>query len=156
MGKINRLLVSGTLLLLLNLTLTLLSCKESVSSVGDLTLDFSTDKSILPTSVAVTWVQISGTRNDDNTITFTPQNFQLGSTLKITDLSGGTWTINVVGYGGNPTEGFPALTSIATYSNMVIQSGQTTTAAFVLQYLTTGIGSFNLTVNWPVSLPVFS
>ena len=155
MKKPNRLLLTVMLLLVLSLTLTLSSCREA-SSVGDLTLDFSTDKSILPTSIAVTWVQISGTRNDDNTIAFIPQNFQLGSPMKITDLSVGTWTINVVGYGGNPTEGFPALTSIATDSNVVIQSGQTTTAAFVLQYLTTGIGSFSLTVNWPVILPAFS
>ena len=158
MKKSNRLLLTVALLLLLSLSLTLSSCKEATSPVGDLTIDFadSNDKSILPTSVAVTWIQISGTRNDNNTIAFIPQNFQLGSPMKITDLSVGTWTINVVGYGGNPSEGFPALTSVATDANVVIQSGQTTSAAFVLQYLTTGIGSFKLTVNWPVSLLAFA
>ena len=157
MKKPNRLLLTVMLLLFLSLGLTLSSCREA-SMVGDLTLDFAdaTDKSILPAAVSVKWIQISGTRNDDNTIAFTPQNFQLGNPMKITDLSVGTWTINVVGFGGNPTEGFPALTSVSTDSNVVIQSGKTTTAAFVLQYLTTGIGSFNLTVNWPVSLPAFS
>ena len=155
MKKTNLLWLTVTLLLLLSLTLTLSSCREP-SSVGDLSLDFSADKSILPTSVAVTWIQISGTRNDNNTIAFIPQNFQMGSPMKITDLSVGTWTINVVGYGGNPTEGFPALTSIATDANVVIQSGKTTTAAFVLQYLTTGIGSCNLTVAWPESLTSFA
>ena len=158
MKKTNSLGLTVTLLLLLSLSLVLSSCKEAASPVGDLSLAFadSNDKSILPTSVAVTWIQISGIRNDNNTIAFTTQNFQLGNPMKITDLSVGTWTINVVGFGGNPTEGFPALTSVSTDSNVVIQSGKTTTAAFVLQYLTTGIGSFNLTVNWPVSLPAFS
>ena len=155
MKRSNRLGLTVTLLLVLSLTLTLSSCREA-SNVGDLALDFSADKSILPDFIHITWIQISGIRNDNNTIAFTTQNFQLGSPIKITDLSVGTWTINVVGYGGNPTEGFPALTSIATDANVVIQSGKTTTAAFVLQYLTTGIGSFNLTVNWPVSLPAFS
>ena len=154
MKKPNCVWLISTLLLLLSLTLTLSSCREPSS--GDLSLDFSADKSILPTSVAITWIQISGTRNDNPNISFPDQNFQLGNPMKITDLSVGTWTINVVGFGGNPTEGFPALTSVSTDSNVVIQSGKTTTAAFVLQYLTTGIGSCNLTVAWPESLTSFA
>ena len=138
-----------TLLLLLSLTLTLSSCREA-SNVGDLSLDFSADKSILPTSVAVTWVQISGTRNDDNTIAFTPQNFQLGSTIAINGLSVGTWTFNVVGYGVDPDSvGASPLTSPATNASVVIQSGKKTTATFTLRYLTTGTGSAEVTVTWP-------
>ena len=149
MKKSHRLWMAVTLLLVLSLTLTLSSCRET-SNVGDLTLDFSTDKSILPTSVAVTWVQISGTRNDDNTITFTPQNFQLGSTIGINGLSVGTWTFNVVGYGVDPASvgAFP-LTSPATNASVVIQSGKKTTATFTLRYLTTGTGSADVTVTWP-------
>ena len=149
MKKSNRLWLTITLLLLFSLTLTLSSCRET-SNVGDLTFDFSTDKSILPTSVAVTWVQISGTRNDDNTITFTPQNFQLGSTIGINGLSVGTWTFNVVGYGVDPASvGASPLTSPATNASVVIQSGQKTTATFTLRYLTTGTGSADVTVTWP-------
>ena len=149
MKKSNRLGLTITLLLVLSLTLTLSSCREA-SNVGDLTFDFSTDKSILPTSVAVTWVQISGTRNDDNTITFTPQNFQLGSTIAINGLSVGTWTFNVVGYGVDPASvGASPLTSPATNASVVIQSGQKTTATFTLRYLTTGTGSAEVTVTWP-------
>ena len=150
MKKTNLLWLTITLLLLFSLTLTLSSCREAASPVGDLTLDFSTDKSILPTSVAVTWVQISGTRNDDNTITFTPQNFQLGSTIGINGLSVGTWTFNVVGYGVDPASvGASPLTSPATNASVVIQSGQKTTATFTLRYLTTGTGSADVTVTWP-------
>ncbi len=149
MKKTNRLVLSVTLLLLLSLTLTFSSCKEA-SNVGDLTLDFGTDRSILPTSVAVTWVQISGSRNDDNTVAFTPQNFQLGSTIGITGLSVGTWTFNVVGYGVDPASvGASPLTSPATNASVVIQSGQKTTATFTLRYLTTGTGSADVTVTWP-------
>ena len=150
MKRSNRLWLTVTLLLLFSLTLTLSSCREAASPVGDLTLDFSTDKSILPTSVAVTWVQISGTRNDDNTITFTPQNFQLGSTIGINGLSVGTWTFNVVGYGVDPDSvGASPLTSPATNASVVIQSGKKTTATFILRYLTTGTGSAEVTVTWP-------
>ena len=150
MKKTNRLGLTVILLLVLSLTLTLSSCREASSPVGDLTLDFSTEKSILPTSVAVTWVQISGTRNDDNTITFTPQNFQLGSTIGINGLSVGTWTFNVVGYGVDPASvGASPLTSPATNASVVIQSGKKTTATFTLRYLTTGTGSAEVTVTWP-------
>ena len=149
MKKTNLLWLIVILLLVLSLTLTLSSCRET-SNVGDLTFDFSTDKSILPTSVAVTCVQISGTRNDDNTITFTPQNFQLGSTIGINGLSVGTWTFNVVGYGVDPASvGASPLTSPATNASVVIQSGQKTTATFTLRYLTTGTGSAEVTVTWP-------
>ena len=158
MKKTTPLWLTVILVLLFSLSLILLSSCSEVSIVGDLALDFSDDttKSILPGSINVSWIQISGTRNDDPSIFFSPQNFTLGSPLKITDLSVGTWTINVVGYGGNPSEGFPALTSIATDSNVVIQSGKTTTATFSLQYLSSGIGSCNLTIVWPETLSSFS
>ena len=152
MKKTNRLCLTITLLLSLSLTLTLSSCKEAFSPVGDLTIDFadSNEKSILPTSVAVTWVQISGTRNDNPGITFTAQNFQLGGTIGITGLSVGTWTFNVVGYGVDPDSvGATPLTSPATNASVVIQSGQKTTATFTLRYLTTGTGNADVTVTWP-------
>ncbi len=134
------------------------SCME-FQNTGTLTINLgdTATKSIMPSSVQVEWIQISGSRNDDSSITFPSQDFQVGGPIAITGLSVGTWTFSVVGYGQAPSqEGALPLTSVASDENVVIQSGKTTNASFALHYVDSGMGGFSLTVDWPETLPSFT
>ncbi len=134
----------------------LVSCMESPVQ-GDLLIHLgdASSRSIMPSSVKVNWIRISGTRNDNGTIRFASQSFEVGKPIAITGLSVGTWTFSVVGYGMDPalSGAFP-LTSVSTDENVVIQSGQTTRASFALHYLTVGSGSAAITVTWPNGIPL--
>lgn len=143
-------------LLLLSLTVSLISCNETPIT-GALSIDFGLNKSrsITPDNLRVTWVQISGSLNTDPTVVIGPQNFQLGEAIVINGLKIGTWTINVVGYGVDPsTPGAVALTPAATDADVQIRSGRTTSATFALHYLTEGTGRAELSVRWTGVRPV--
>lgn len=147
---------ASSLLLLLCLVLVLSSCSEASNS-GSLVIDFGSQgsRSIQPENLRVSWVQISGSLHSDSNITLTAQNFELGSPIAINGLSVGVWTINVVGYGVDPaSDGAVPLTAMATDTNVTIRSGRTTSATFILHYLTSGTGNANIQVEWAGTYPV--
>ncbi|WP_320128431.1 FN3 associated domain-containing protein [uncultured Sphaerochaeta sp.] len=139
------------LLLIIVLALSLVSCSEP-SMQGDLEISFpdSSSKSIVPTNTAVTWVAISGSLNGSSDVKFDIQYFELGKTISIKGLSAGTWTINVTGYNGNPTDSKTAvLTGSAIDDDVTIRSGSTTRAVFALHYLDSGKGLASVMITWP-------
>jgi len=147
----------GILVMVLTLMLFFTSCMEGPAQ-GALVIDLggASSRSITPSSVKVECIQISGIRNDNETIKFSSQSFKLGQPIAITGLSAGTWTFNVVGYAMDPSvnTSAPPLTSVASNDKVVIQSGKTTSASFSLYYLTEGSGSAAITVTWPNSEPL--
>ncbi|WP_320128424.1 chitobiase/beta-hexosaminidase C-terminal domain-containing protein [uncultured Sphaerochaeta sp.] len=140
---------AGCVLLAL-LGLCLVSCQQQPEMEGgSLALSIVDSKSILPANTRVTWVSIRGTRNNDSSIMFEPQFFELGQPIAINGLSVGTWTFTVTGYNGDPSDGGKILTRSSSDSDVEIKSGKTTTASFALQYLTQGYGTAKVTVTWP-------
>ncbi len=152
--RISSLCLSVVLIVVIGMT----SCSEGMPT-GNLNVQFpgvsATDRSILPDSTKITWIKLSGYRNDDNSIVVGDQSFQLGEAISIKGLSVGSWTFSVTGYSGDPdVSGSVLLTKVASDTNVMIQSGKTTTAVFVLHYLTEGKGSATVETTWPSTVPV--
>ena len=146
----------GMMTMVLALILLLASCSEPLATGAvELVFSDSTEKSIIPETTKITWIQITGSRNDDSSITIGEQSFKLGGSISITGLSVGVWTFRVTGYTGDPdATGSVLLTQVAVDDDVVIQSGKTTTALFALRYLTEGDGSATVVTTWPSAIPV--
>ena len=140
-------------LLLLMIGLVFVSCQEADQRTGSLAIDFSNQesKSIMPSNTRISVIKITGTSSAQ---TLEEQYFLTGSAITIKGLSVGVWELTVTGYNGTSTDAPGTLMTSPAVQNVTIVSGKTTSAVFVLHYLTktdanAKTGSAAITITWP-------
>ncbi len=125
------------------------ACKaQTLPPYGSLQIFFGDDRAIEPSGgdIAVTHLKIWGSQTTGGNAVLESQVRTLNSPITIKGLRAGTWNIKISGLNENNPASVVTKQAEQTIS---IQSGETSTAVFNLNYMTEGLGTCTVTLTWP-------
>lgn len=137
----------GMLLCMACLVIFLSSCSDQPDSVGTLEILFPSSRTIEPSgdAISVTHLKIWGKQTDGAAV-LGNQIRAKDSSITIKGLKAGTWTISICGLSADDAS---SVVTKSAQQSVTIHSGKTSTATFDLSYLSDGVGTCSITLQWP-------